>query len=108
MSDQLQARLPFDAAQRPDRDVPSRIGNRDSPRLDRVLELRMAALARHFLPAVRLQLPDHVPASHHVYLYTFREMARAHRADHTAGALPSSGLSASPAATVSTRTKPFV
>src|SRR6266702_1893284 len=69
---QLKAGLPFNAFQRPERDLPLRMWDRNAALLRWVLELDVAALLSHLNPAVPLKARDNFSAIHSVYLYTFR------------------------------------
>jgi hypothetical protein len=67
---QLQARLALDAPQGAGRDIAHGVRNRDSARLDGMLELNMAALLSHLFPPIRRQRRYHISAIDGVCLYT--------------------------------------
>ena len=61
---QFDAGLPFDAFQRPDRDVALRVGTSDAPWLGGMLKLNMAAALGNLLPAIGLKRREDVPTVH--------------------------------------------
>src|ERR1035438_5399466 len=61
---ELEARLFFDAPQGSFRNILLGVNNRDPARLDRMLELLVAAGLRNLEPAVLLELADDLPAVH--------------------------------------------
>src|SRR5262245_28861911 len=74
-SPQLQARLFFNALQRPERNVALRMGDRHAALFGGMLELNVAALLSHLDPAIPLKGRDNFPAIHGVYLYTLKRWA---------------------------------
>jgi len=62
--------LLLDASQCADRDVALWVRDGDATGLGLMLELHMAALSSHFVPAISPEGGDDLPALHGVYRYT--------------------------------------